>query len=67
MILIRFILIFLIVYLLVRGFMRSLLPDDRSAEGKGNQKFRDTQEKQNKKISKSIGEYVDYEETGKKD
>jgi flagellar biosynthesis/type III secretory pathway M-ring protein FliF/YscJ len=67
MILIRFILIFLIVYLLLRGFIRSLSLHDSSTDRKNDQKFRDTPEKQNKKISRSIGEYVDYEETKKKD
>lgn len=67
MILIRFILIFLIVYLLLRGFIRSLSLHDSSADRKNDQRFRDTPEKQNKKISRSIGEYVDYEETKKKD
>lgn len=65
MILIRLILIFLIVYLLVRGVMRSLFPAS-SSDKKNNQKFRYTPEKPEKKISKSIGEYIDYEEVKKK-
>ena len=65
MILLRLILIFLIVYLLVRGFIRSLSSDDHSPGANNNQNIK-TPEKP-KKISKSIGEYVDYEEKGKKD
>lgn len=58
MIIIRFILIFLIVYLLLRGFIRSLFLDDpqRTPEPR-----RDDKPKQ-KKISKEVGEFIDYEE-----
>ncbi len=59
MLLIRFFLISLIVYLLVRSFLRSLAvnePENRKPEP----------EKRNniiiKKVSKEVGEYVDYEE-----
>lgn len=68
MILVRFILIFLIFYLLLRGFIKSLSADNNSSgEKRKNQKFRYTPEKPEKKVSKSIGEYVDYEEVKKKD
>jgi len=59
MLLIRFLLISLIVYLLVRSFLRSLEinePENRKPEP----------EKRNnvtiKRVSKEVGEYVDYEE-----
>ena len=63
MILVRIILISLIVYLIIRSFVRSLEtrrpethkpePDSRSNSG-------------NKKVSKEIGEYIDYEELDKR-
>lgn len=56
MIIIRFILIFLIVYLLVRGFIKSLFLEDNSAQEPVRDRRKD------KKISKNVGEYVDYEE-----
>lgn len=60
MILIRYLLIGLIVYLLVRSFVRFGDSSSRTQDGiKGN-------DKQNgKKVSKEIGEYVDYEEVKK--
>jgi len=57
MILIRFILIFLIVYLLVRGFIQSLYLGEPPRKPKPRN---DTPPK--KKISKKVGEYIDYEE-----
>lgn len=66
MILVRLILIFLIVYLLVRGFLRSLSAHGADTGEKRNDQKINTPEKP-KKVSKSIGEYVDYEETRKKD
>ena len=59
MILIRFILIFLIVYLLVKGFIRSLFledPPEKMQETKKHEK------EPVKKISKEVGEFIDYEE-----
>ena len=59
MILIRFILIFLIVYLLVKGFIRSLFLEDPPEKMQETKK----QEKEPvKKISKEVGEFIDYEE-----
>ncbi|HEX2970571.1 MAG TPA: hypothetical protein VHO46_15845 [Bacteroidales bacterium] len=57
MILIRFILICLIVYLLLRGFVQSFfLEDPPSAPERRKEK------PPKKKISKDVGEYIDYEE-----
>lgn len=56
MIIIRFILIFLIVYLLVRGFIKSLFLEDHHSRNNENK------ERESKKVSKNVGEYVDYEE-----
>jgi len=62
MILIRFILIGLIVYLIVRSFTKY-------GEGAGPSVGRSDTDKNgrqdNKKISKEIGEYIDYEEIKK--
>lgn len=58
MILIRFILICLIVYLLVKGFIRSLYLEDPPP----NPSQRKDDNPSKKKISKDVGEYVDYEE-----
>jgi len=59
MLLIRFFLISLIVYLLVRSFLRSL-------EVNEPEKHKPEPEKRNnvtiKRVSKEVGEYVDYEE-----
>lgn len=67
MILVRLILIFFIVYLLVKGFIKSLSLDDRPPQdNRSNQNFGNGAEKP-KKVSKSIGEYVDYEESKKKE
>ena len=60
MILIRYLLIGLIVYLLVRSFVRFGNGSDNSQQGvKSNDK------QTGKKVSKEIGEYVDYEEVKK--
>ncbi|HUX97539.1 MAG TPA: hypothetical protein VMV47_17530 [Bacteroidales bacterium] len=59
MILVRYFLIGLIVYLLVRSFVKF---------GQGNKpdsqlgKSEDSSKSEKRKISKSVGEYVDYEE-----
>lgn len=63
MILIRFALIGLIVYLLVRSFMRFGKEDQQSSQKKSPEKKEDVTIK---KVSKKIGEYVDYEEVDKK-
>ena len=62
MILVRLILISLIAYLIVRSLIRygeEEKPSPRSNEPDKNSKV------VNKKISKEIGEYVDYEEVDK--
>jgi hypothetical protein len=56
MILIRFFLISLIVYLIIRSFMRY---GNESEAEKQKEKY---DHNETKKVSKSIGEYVDFEE-----
>lgn len=61
--LIRFILICIIIYLLVKNFVRyfvELGQDDNVRERSSTERDR------NRGISKEIGEYIDYEETDKK-
>lgn len=59
MIIVRTILILMIVYLLVKGFIRSLyLEDPPDREPRRDDKQKSTP----KKVSKEIGDYVDYEE-----
>jgi len=62
MILIRYILICIIGYLIVRSFVK-FREEDRSSVDKRNTLIKDKVPK--KKVSKEIGEYVDYEETKK--
>lgn len=64
MILIRFLLISLIAYLLVRSFMNYSREDGQRQETRDSQK---NKRDDSKKISKSIGEYVDYEEVKKQE
>ena len=63
MILIRFILISIIIFLIFRSFIRrggvGEQPTDRAKVNKDDTKII------NKKISKDVGEYVDYEELDK--
>ncbi len=61
MILIRFLLIGLIVYLIVRSFVR-YGDRNRPSAGQGGQ---DKNHGVTKKVSKEIGEYIDYEELKK--
>lgn len=62
MFLIRYLLIGLIVFLVVRAFRNF----GQEAEQPGKMKDpQDTKKADGKKISKSIGEYVDYEEVKK--
>lgn len=56
----RFILVGLIIYLLVRSFTRYFREEGERREVPEDNKNADT-----KKISKDIGEYVDYEEIDK--
>jgi hypothetical protein len=62
MILIRFILIGLIVYLIVRSFLRY---GDGNGPASGVNGPDKNGKQGNKKISKEIGEYIDYEEIKK--
>jgi hypothetical protein len=64
MILIRFILVSLIVYLLIRSFLK-LGKAEGPAVHKPEQGKNDNVT--DKKISKKIGEYIDYEEIKEKD
>jgi hypothetical protein len=59
MILIRIFLIGLIVYLLVRSFMRF---GEEAVQGKDYSKPETGGKPETKKISKNVGEYVDFEE-----
>jgi hypothetical protein len=63
MILIRLALIGLIVYLLVRSFLRSGEEDKQSSN---NQDPERKDSFTTKKVSKKIGEYIDYEEVDRK-
>jgi hypothetical protein len=58
MLLVRYILIFLIVYLLVRGFIRSFYLEDKPPRRPAGPH----DEKPKKRISKDVGEFIDYEE-----
>jgi hypothetical protein len=58
MIIIRFILIFLIVYLLLRGFIQSLFLEDPPRPPEP----RNERPPKKKGISKEVGEFIDYEE-----
>lgn len=62
MILVRYILIVLIVYLIVRSFTKYRSGAGSSANGNVSDK---SSKPAVKKISKEIGEYVDYEEVKK--
>jgi hypothetical protein len=62
MILIRFLLIGLIVYLIVRSFIRYGNGEGSSARSTGPDK---KNKPVTKKVSKEIGEYIDYEEVKK--
>jgi hypothetical protein len=63
MILIRYFLIGLIVYLFVRAFVK--FGGDNNDQ-KPNDGSSGTDRQQTKKVSKQVGEYVDYEEVRKK-
>ncbi len=62
MILIRYLLIFLIGYLVIRAFV-NYSHSDANETGEHNVKKKD--QAPSKKVSKEIGEYVDYEEVKK--
>jgi hypothetical protein len=66
MIIIRFLLICLIVYLLVRGFMKSLFPEEKTPPP-GFKDYPKPPRPNSQKVSKKIGEYVDYEEIKEKE
>ena len=61
MLLIRYILIGLIVYLIVRSFIRHDINSAQNNKNKG-----DKIKLEGNKVSKNIGEYVDYEEIDEK-
>jgi large-conductance mechanosensitive channel len=63
MILIRFFLVSLIVYLVIRSFLRYFNEEESSKLKKDDEKNSNLP---NKKISKEVGEYIDYEEIDKK-
>jgi hypothetical protein len=60
MILIRYLLIGLIVYLIVRSLVRFGGGTDKKQDG-----FKSNDKQAGKKVSKEIGEYIDYEEVKK--
>jgi hypothetical protein len=60
MILIRYLLIGLIIFLLVRSFVRFGLGHDNKQDS-----FKSDDKQAGKKVSKEIGEYIDYEEVKK--
>jgi hypothetical protein len=64
MILVRYILILMIVYLLVKGFVRSFYLEDTPDQ---NQDNRAKKKEPVRKISRNVGELIDYEEVDKKD
>jgi len=59
MILIRYALISLIIYLIIRSFVRYALGDGPSTRGP---KPDDSSKNKSKGVAKDVGEYVDYEE-----
>jgi uncharacterized protein YneF (UPF0154 family) len=61
--LIRFILISLIIYLIVRSFVHYNQADDEIRDNPGQE----NKTVKGKKISRKIGEYIDYEEVDKKE
>jgi large-conductance mechanosensitive channel len=61
MIIIRFALISLIVYLIIRSFVK-YMEAEKPVTGRTETK---KASKQDKKVSKEIGEYIDYEEVRK--
>ena len=60
--LIRFALVGLIVYLIIRSFVRFIEEEKPETKRAEPEKRHNTE---NKKVSKEIGEYIDYEEIGK--
>lgn len=62
MILIRFALISLIAYLIIRSFVR-YTEAEKKVDGRAEPKGTTTHD--SKKVSKEIGEYIDYEEVEK--
>jgi hypothetical protein len=59
MILIRYLLVGLIIYLIIRAFIR-FSDDNKTSGGQYKQNIR--KGPSSKKVSKAIGEYIDYEE-----
>jgi hypothetical protein len=63
MLLVRFLLISLIIYMIVRSFVTYNKEEEASKLKKDPGKGSDLT---NKKVSKAVGEYIDYEEVDKK-
>lgn len=63
MLLVRFLLISLIIYMIIRSFVRYSSEEESSRLNKDPDKSSNLP---NKKISKEVGEYIDYEEVDKK-
>ena len=59
---IRYILVFLIIYLIIRSFFKYSSKEETKIRGPEKDEGRGYQ---NKGVSKEIGEYVDYEEIDK--
>jgi hypothetical protein len=64
MLLIRYLLVSLIVYLIIRSFVRYNDEEKLSKPTKGQEEGSNLFAK---KVSKEVGEYIDYEEVDKKD
>jgi hypothetical protein len=62
MILIRYILLFIIGYLIIRAFLN--IKDNKNPSS-GSSRMDKTDKASNKKVSKKVGEYIDYEEIKK--
>lgn len=60
MILLRYLLIGLIVYLIARAFVKF-----GDGQDKGKNSFKRSDKQPGKKISKEVGEYIDYEDVKK--
>ena len=64
MLLVRFLLISLIVYMIIRSFVQYGNEQKTSGQVKDHDKRDDPP---GKKVSKEVGEYIDYEELGKEE
>jgi hypothetical protein len=64
MLLVRYLLIGLIIYMIIRSFVRYSNEEESSKLNKDPDRSSNLT---NKKISKEVGEYIDYEEVNKKE